>query len=75
MSKESCARCRYWDQINEERGQCRRLSPRWHPDAVHGGGVMGDWPQTLIGDWCGEWDYKMSSAQAPVGVPGTVVTH
>lgn len=62
--RETCAKCRYWDPVENTdngRGECRRLSPRWHPDAMYGG-VEASWPQTIAGDWCGEYEYATQQA-------------
>lgn len=65
MPKRSCAICVYWNYVEickkeegkgeECRGECRRYAPG--PAAC----APWMWPDTVIGDWCGESKDKKTS--------------
>lgn len=50
---EACGGCRFWDRDDDEGGAvgwCRRHAPR-----PHAGTHLRPWPDTVAGDWCGEF--------------------
>jgi hypothetical protein len=73
---ERCETCRFWDQCDEVRGQCRRMPPipnlayavLYAKDADNIDhacertmiDTYGLWPDTDNTDWCGEWQAATS---------------
>jgi hypothetical protein len=62
MSDERCGTCRFWDADGgSETGECHRHAPSAiavphdSPANVAHGAL---WPDTYVGDWCGEWQAK-----------------
>jgi hypothetical protein len=57
----SCRQCRFWDEIRQDRGNCRRYAPRATPEAVATSQHTGElesaavFPITFGDDWCGEY--------------------
>jgi len=60
----TCASCRYWRQAAREPaagagdvgwGQCRRMPPALPAVRDDRLLLVGIWPHTEEGDWCGEW--------------------
>ena len=63
MDKESCEKCRFWDERAAD-GFCRRNPPIIDPkEDLETVGTpdyfTGMWPMTLSDDWCGEWQGKV----------------
>lgn len=65
-ANETCETCRFWKPPIGERGRCCRFPPCIPAgdlqvrasQAVHGDGeglFIGWWPETLAGEWCGEY--------------------
>jgi len=65
MHERTCATCRYWrtagrgDMVRPELGagwgQCRRMPPALPVVRDDKLLLVGLWPHTEEGDWCGEW--------------------
>ena len=61
----TCASCRYWRTATREPaaageggvgwGQCRRMPPTLPAVRDDRLLLVGIWPHTEEGDWCGEW--------------------
>ncbi len=58
--RSTCGNCRFWDELNDTDGLCRRYAPRALPIAVVTNRETGDlerhaaFPVTDAFDWCGE---------------------
>ena len=61
MRTERCETCRFWDRSVLDTvgfGACRRFPPIHLECEVFdegGSANVGEWPDTLSEDWCGEW--------------------
>ncbi len=69
-TKPRCERCRFWDD-QLDTGQCRRYAPRLVlyqvelPENLDNNGDSAVWPFTHPYDWCGEFQPKESTVDAP----------
>lgn len=64
LKDQKCGNCRFWeangedDEYGETPGYCRRFPPVIPVLAdqfLEGSDIRGVMPETLIGQWCGEW--------------------
>jgi hypothetical protein len=73
MDGERCETCRFFDQHRaqdfDDMGHCRRYAPRptinppRHKDGELVETIFVNWPETSVGDWCGEWRAKIDTTQ------------
>ena len=59
MKEQRCKTCRYWDEVDEHEGYCRRHAPKivagmlnQHPDVEYDEAI---WPLTGMYTSCGDW--------------------
>jgi hypothetical protein len=53
MPNDTCETCRYYKEIANDKGVCRRVSPCPVDPRVNGN--VTTWPKVKPNDWCGEW--------------------
>ena len=64
LTKDTCYNCRFWDQLTDSQGACRRYPPKPVTLCAEEEKSLLDnykahWPDTHITDFCGEF-------QAPI---------
>lgn len=52
MNDANCGQCRYFLQLDDTGGECRRFPPTMQADED---GTVSTFPGTSIDWWCGEW--------------------
>jgi len=62
MNDTRCCHCRFFDELNEDQGHCRRHAPRALPMAIVANndgkraGSVACYPIVFPHDWCGEYE-------------------
>jgi hypothetical protein len=57
VNDERCENCRFFHEVSDGDGLCRKETPKFHP-AQEQGDFLGHHPDTLGWGWCGEYQRK-----------------
>lgn len=62
--KECCLNCRFFDQQEDVKGDCRRYPPLPMVDPEDDNEIHAFFPEVYVTTWCGEWK---PTSEAPGG--------